>query len=86
VTDTPQPGSVQIDMGRVVQRAAAAAGTAAAELYAELGMAREVIDVQQQQIAGLQQAAAERDAELARLRQQLTATDRGEPNGADART
>jgi hypothetical protein len=45
------------------------AGNTAAELYAELGMAREVIDVQQQQIAELQKAAGDTAAELARAHQ-----------------
>lgn len=67
----PQQGNTtQIDMGRVVQRATGAlADIAVAPLAAELGAAREVIDMLQQRIAELERALEEKDAELARAHQ-----------------
>lgn len=53
--------SVQIDMGRVVQRTASASGEVVANLTAELGMAREVIAAQQERIGQLENALAEKD-------------------------
>lgn len=65
---------LQMDMGRVVQRATGAlADIAVAPLAAELGAAREVIDLQQRRIAELEQTARDQAethaAELARAHQ-----------------
>lgn len=54
--------SVQIDMGRVVQRTASASGEVVANLTAELGMAREVIAQQRERIGQLENALAEKNA------------------------
>lgn len=53
------PGSsLQLDMGRVVQRAANMSAQTIADLTAELAMAREVIEQQQTRLAQLEPAPA----------------------------
>lgn len=55
----PPPGqNVQLDMGRVVRRAATGAAQIIADLTAELAMAREVIEQQQARIGHLEEQAA----------------------------
>lgn len=74
MTQPSPPGSVQIDMGRVVQRATQAMAGSTAGLAAELGMAVEVSEARatritelEQGLAELEQALAERNAEIGRL-------------------
>lgn len=65
-----QPGTMQMDMARIVERATQAAATlAVAPLAAELGAAREALAVHGERIAQLEQALADKEAELARSRQ-----------------
>lgn len=54
-------GSVQLDMGQVVQRTADVGGQVVASLTAQLGMANEVIAQQQTRLAELERALAEKD-------------------------
>lgn len=65
---SPGPQSVSVDMGRVVQRTAEAAGQSAAGLFAELGMAREAVEAVQTRNGELEQQLAGQSAELARVR------------------
>lgn len=62
-------GSMTIDMGRVVQHATQAMAGSAADLAAQLGMAREVAEVRAAKVAELEQALAAKTAELARVAQ-----------------